>query len=43
MRVYNKLIVRGPTRIPTGPKSEIPPKTENKIKRGGKFILLPTI
>jgi hypothetical protein len=29
--------------MPTGPKREIPPKTENKIKSGGRFILLPTI
>ena len=36
-------MVKGPTKMPTGPKSEIPPKTENKIKRGGRFILLPTI
>ena len=28
--------------MPTGPKSEIPPKTEKRIKRGGRFILLPT-
>ena len=37
------LMVKGPTKIPIGPNSEIPPKTENKIKKGGKFILLPTI
>ena len=36
-------MVKGPTKIPIGPKSEIPPKTENKIKRGCSFTLLPTI
>ena len=35
-------MVRGPTKIPTGPKNEIPPRTEKRIKRGGRFILLPT-
>lgn len=29
--------------MPTGPSSEIPPKTENKIRMGCKSILLPTI
>ena len=37
------LIVKGPTKIPIGPRREIPPRTENKIKRGGRFILLPTM
>ena len=29
--------------MPTGPKTEIPPKTENKIKNGGTSILCPTM
>src|SRR3989344_7785773 len=40
IRVYSKLTVRGPIKTPTGPKSEIPPKTANKIRSGGMFILL---
>lgn len=36
-------MVKGPINIPIGPKKDIPPKTENKIKRGGKFILFPTM
>ena len=41
MRVYSKLTANGPIKIPSGPKSEIPPKTENKIRRGGISIFLP--
>src|SRR3989338_10254019 len=29
--------------MPTGPKNEIPPSTENKIKSGGILIFFPTI
>ena len=36
-------MVKGPTSTPIAPNREIPPKTENKIKNGGKFILLPNI
>ena len=36
-------MVKGPTSMPTGPKRAIPPKTENRIIRGGRFILLPII
>src|SRR3989344_5761691 len=28
--------------MPAGPKSEIPPKTERRTKRGGIFVLPPT-
>ena len=37
------LTVSGPIKIPTGPKSEMPPKTEKRIKNGGIFILCPTM
>ena len=42
MRVYSKLTVNGPIKMPTGPKSEIPPSTEKRIKRGGMFVFPPT-
>ena len=41
VKVYSKLTVNGPIKIPTGPKRAIPPKTEKRIKKGGTFILLP--
>ena len=42
MRVSSKLTTSGPIKIPIGPRSEIPPSTEKRIKNGGIFILLPT-
>ena len=36
-------MVSGPTKMPTGPKSEIPPSTEKRIKREDMFIFLLTI
>lgn len=33
-------MVSGPTRIPTGPRREIPPSTEKRIKNGEIFIFL---
>src|SRR3989344_7294924 len=43
MRVYKKLTVRGPIKIPTGPKREIPPRTEKRINKEDIFIFLLTI
>ena len=32
----------GPTKIPIGPRSDIPPKTAKSIRSGGMFIFPPT-
>jgi len=43
IRVYKKLIVRGPIKTPTGPRREIPPNTAKSIRSGEIFIFFPTI
>src|SRR3989344_8564184 len=35
-------MVSGPTKMPTGPNSEMPPSTAKRIKRGGMFVFLDT-
>ena len=41
MRVYKKLKVSGPTKMPTGPRSDIPPNTEKRMRNGEMWIFVP--
>lgn len=43
IKVYSRLIVSGPIKIPIGPKRETPPSTAKRISRGDIFVFLPII